>query len=103
MGDEGTVSEVVVELNPNGTSVWRARVDALHLVANGDTVAAAEAAAVAAVIEAGRQLSKDLIVRVRFGTRAQRSAAGWVPSSWSALTTGSRPPVHAGQTDGGVA
>jgi hypothetical protein len=103
MGDEGKVGEVVVELNPNGKSVWRARVDALHLVVDGDTVAAAEAAAVAAVIEVGRQLSEDLIVRVRFGTREQRLVAGWVPPPPGALTTGSRPPVHAGQTDGGVA
>jgi hypothetical protein len=95
MGDGETVGEVVVELNPSGTSVWRARVDALNLVVDGDTVAAAEAAALAAVIEAGGQLADDLVVRVRFGTRAQRLAAGWVPPSDGASTKRSHPTAQA--------
>jgi hypothetical protein len=103
MGDRGTVGEVVVELNPSGTSVWRARVDALNLVVDGDTVAAAEAAALAAVIEAGGQLADDLVVRVRFGTRAERLAAGWVPPSSGTLPAGSRSPAHAPGIDGGAA
>jgi hypothetical protein len=103
MGDGGTVGEVVVELNPTGTSVWRARVDALNLVVDGDTVAAAEAAALAAVIEAGGQLADDLVVRVRFGTRAERLAAGWVPPSAGTLPMRSRSPAHAPSVDGGAA
>jgi hypothetical protein len=103
MGDRGTVGDVVVELNPTGTSVWRARVDALSLVVDGDTVAAAEAAALAAVIEAGGQLADDLVVRVRFGTRAERLAAGWVPPPSGALTMRSRLPAPAPGMDGGAA
>jgi hypothetical protein len=103
MGDEGTVDEIVVELNPRGRSVWRARVDALNLVVEGDTVAAAEAAVLAALCEAGGQLADDTVVRVRFGTRAQRLAAGWVPPSSSTLAMRSRPAAHAPGTDGGAA
>lgn len=95
MGGRRTVREVVVELDAGGTSVWRARVDALNLVVVGDTVAAAEAAALAAVIRAGGQLADDLVVRVRFGTRAQRLAAGWVPPSDRALTMRSHPTAQA--------
>jgi hypothetical protein len=75
------VDEIVVELNPGGAAVWRARVDRLHVVVTGNSPAEARAAALAAVIEAGAQLSDDLIVRLRFGTRAQRVAAGWVPAA----------------------
>jgi hypothetical protein len=103
MGDGGTVGEVVVELNPGGASVWRARVDALNLVVDGDTVVAAEAAALAAVIEAGGQIADDLVVRVRFGTRAERLAAGWVPPSSGTLPMRSRSPAHAPGIDGGAA
>jgi hypothetical protein len=103
MSGKRTVGEVVVELNPGGESVWRARVDALNLVVEGDTVAAAEAAALAAVIEASGQLADDMVVRVRFGTRAQRLAAGWVPPSESALTMHSRSPAHGAGMDGGGA
>jgi hypothetical protein len=83
MGGERNVEEILVELNPGGTTVWRARVDALNVVVEGDSVAAAEAAALAAVSEAGGHLSDDLLVRVRFGTRVQRLAAGWVPPAAS--------------------
>ncbi|HEY7927238.1 MAG: hypothetical protein ACHQ06_04110 [Candidatus Dormibacteria bacterium] len=100
MGDGGTVGEVVVEVNPSGASIWRARVDALNLVVGGDTVAAAEAAALAAVIEAGGQLADDLVVRVRFGTRSERLAAGWVPQPNGTSTVRSRPRVHAARMDG---
>jgi hypothetical protein len=77
--DVAIVDEIVVELNPGGPTVWRARVDSLKLVVQGDSPAQAEAAALAAVIKAGARVSDDVIVRVRFGTRAARLAAGWVP------------------------
>jgi hypothetical protein len=75
----GLISEVLVELNPAGSSVWRARVDPLMVVVEGDTIVEAEAAALAAIVEAGSEVAGNLMVRVRFGTRAQRVAAGWVP------------------------
>jgi hypothetical protein len=75
-----SVAEIVVELNPSGATVWRARVDALNLVVEGKSPAEAKAAAVHAVMAAGGHLSDDLIVRMRFGTRSERLAAGWVPS-----------------------
>jgi hypothetical protein len=83
MGSERSVDEILVELNPSGRTVWRARIDALDMVVEGSSVAAAEAAALEAVIAAGGQLSDELRVRVRFGTRAQRLAAGWVPPTGS--------------------
>jgi hypothetical protein len=86
MGTVRSVGEIVVELNPAGRTIWRARVDPLNVTVEADSVAAAEAAALAAVVEAGAQLSDDLRVRVRFGTRAQRLAAGWIPP------TARRPP-----------
>jgi hypothetical protein len=73
------VDDIVVELNPGGATVWRARVDSLNLVVHGDSPAKAEAAAIAAVIAAGANVSDNVVVRVRFGTRAERLAAGWVP------------------------
>jgi hypothetical protein len=79
MADPERVQEIVVELNPGGRSVWRARVAALNLVAVGNSVIEAESAALQAVAEAGAEVSDDVLVRVRFGTRAQRLAAGWVP------------------------
>jgi hypothetical protein len=103
MGDTGTAEEIVIELNPGGRSVWRARVDALNLVVEGDTVAAAEAAVLAALREAVGQLAEDMVVRVRFGTRAQRLAAGWVPPSSSTMTIRSRPAAHAPGTEGDAA
>jgi hypothetical protein len=81
MSGERTVREIVVELNPQRTTVWRARVDALEVVVVGDTIIDAEARAIAAVVETGAQIADDVLVRVRFGTRAQRLAAGWTPSS----------------------
>lgn len=81
MGEHKTVREILVELNPDRTSIWRARVDELNLVVAGGTVAAAEAAAITAVMGAGAQLADDLLMRVRYGTRAQRLAAGWVPTA----------------------
>jgi hypothetical protein len=79
MANVRSVGEIVVELNPAGGTIWRARVDPLNLTVEADSVAAAEAAALAAVVEAGAQVSDDIRVRVRFGTRAQRLAAGWRP------------------------
>jgi hypothetical protein len=79
MGTVRSVGEIVVELNPAGRTIWRARVDQLNVTVEADSVAAAEAAALAAVVEAGAQVSDDIRVRVRFGTRAQRLAAGWIP------------------------
>jgi hypothetical protein len=73
------VDEIVVELNLGGPTVWRARVDSLNLVVQGDSPVKAEAAAIAAVIAAGANVSDNVVVRVRFGTRAERLAAGWVP------------------------
>jgi hypothetical protein len=79
MTNARSVGEIVVELNPAGGTIWRACVDPLNLTVEADSVAAAEAAALAAVVEAGAQVSDDIRVRVRFGTRAQRLAAGWRP------------------------
>lgn len=73
------VKEIIVELNPGGATVWRARVDSMDLVVGGDTPAKAEAAALAVLIEVGAHVSDNVVVRVRFGTRAARLAAGWVP------------------------
>jgi hypothetical protein len=81
------IGEVLVELNPDGPTVWRARVEPLNLVVEGDTILEAENAALAAIAEARGQVSDDLRVRVRFGTRAERMAAGWVPPRPDPTTT----------------
>jgi hypothetical protein len=70
-------SEIIVELNRDGTSLWRARVLPLDLVVQGNSPTEAEPAALAALVEAGVRVSDDLRVRVRYGTRTERESAGW--------------------------
>ena len=72
------VDEIVVELNtsPGGQS-WRASIRPLDIVVEGATPAEAEAAALLALIEHDGRVADDLRVRVRYGTRTERAAAGW--------------------------
>jgi len=72
------VEEIVVELNvAPGRQPWRAFILPMEVVVEGATPAEAEAAALRAIIDRGGRVSDDLRVRVRYGTRTERAAAGW--------------------------
>ena len=67
---------MVVELNPGGRLPWRAWVPALNLSVQGRTPLEAEARALQLAREHGAVLSDSVRVRIRYGTRAERTAAG---------------------------